>query len=131
MFTLTVTGHMMIAHSLADPFFGPAQGVHGATYVAEVTFSAPDLDHHGVVIDIGAAQAHLDGVLADLTYRNLDDHPGFAGTLSTTEVLARYVAEQVAARLGAGHGLTGLQVVLREHPGAWAGYTMDLAPRSP
>lgn len=130
MFTLTVVGHMMIAHSLPDPFFGPAQGLHGATYAAEVTFSRPDLDEHGVVIDIGAAQGLLDGVLADLTYRNLDDHPDLAGILTTTEVLARHVAHRVAAGLTDGHGIGSLQVLLREHPGAWAGYTLDLS-RSP
>lgn len=129
MFTLTVVGHMMVAHSLPDPFFGPAQGLHGATYVAEATFSRPDLDEHGVVVDIGAAQSALEEVLSGLSYGNLDDHPDFQGVLSTTEVLARYVAERLAASLPPDHGLSALGVVLREHPGAWAGYTLPLGGR--
>ena len=83
MFALTVRDHLMIAHSLPDPFFGPAQGLHGATLVAEVTWRRPDLDVHGVVLDIGAGTALLRSVLADLDYRNLDEHPAFAGRLFT------------------------------------------------
>ena len=130
MFSLTVRGHMMIAHSLPDPFFGPAQGLHGATYVAEATFSRPNLDEHGVVIDIGAAQGHLDDVLGGLSYRNLDEHPDLAGQLTTTEVLARHVAQAVVGRMTAqdpGHGIHRLQVTLREHPDAWATYDLALA----
>lgn len=133
MFSLTVRGHMMIAHSLPDPFFGPAQGLHGATYVAEATFSRPDLDEHGVVIDIGAAQGHLDDVLGSLSYRNLDEHPDLAGQLTTTEVLARHVTHAVVDRMTAqdpGHGIHRMQVTLREHPGAWATYDLDLADAS-
>ena len=85
MFALTVRDHVMIAHSLPDAFFGPAARLHGATFVVEVTWSRPDLDEHGVVIDIGEASARLQEVLADLDYRNLDEHPAFAGRFSTTE----------------------------------------------
>ncbi len=129
MFSLTVRGHMMVAHSLPDPFFGPAQQLHGATYVAEATFSRHDLDEHGVVIDIGAAQGHLDHVLEGLSYRNLDEHPDLAGQLTTTEVLARHVAHAVADRMTAqdpGHRIRRVQVTLREHPDAWAAYELDL-----
>lgn len=129
MFSLSVRGHMMIAHSLPDPFFGPAQSLHGATYVTEVTFTRPDLDEHGVVLDIGAATTYLEEVLGSLRYRNLDEHPDLAGMLTTTEALARYVAEAVAARLqqaSPAHGVHQVQVVLREHPDAWAGYTLEL-----
>lgn len=132
MFSLTVRGHMMIAHSLPDPFFGPAQNLHGATYVVEVTFTRAQLDEHAVVLDIGAANAHLEDVLATLRYRNLDEHPDLAGVLTTTEMLARHVTEAVAARLRQAdpeHGIQRVQGVLREHPDAWAGYTMDLQPQ--
>ncbi len=129
MFSLTVRGHMMVAHSLPDPFFGPAQNLHGATYVVEVTFTRPHLDEHAVVLDIGAATAYLEEVLAGLRYRNLDEHPDLTGMLTTTETLARHVAEAVASRLQRAdpeHGIHGVQAVLREHPDAWAGYTVDL-----
>lgn len=125
MYRVTVRGHAMIAHSLPDPFFGPAQGLHGATYVVEATFYRRELDEHGTVIDIGAAGAALGAVLDDLRYRNLDEHPTFAGVLTTTEVLARHVAD----RLLEGpltEGLSRLDVVLREHPDAWAGYSTEL-----
>ncbi len=125
MFELTVRDHVMIAHSLPDPFFGPAAGLHGATLVAEVTWQRPDLDEHGVVIDIGAASARLREVLADLDYRNLDEHPAFQGRFSTTEEIARHIADQVAAGLDL-TGFTGLVVTLREHPDAWASYRLDL-----
>lgn len=125
MFSVTVRGHVMVAHSLPDPFFGPAQGLHGATYVAEATFYRRELDEHGTVVDIGAAGDALKAVLADMSYTNLDDHPAFAGRLSTTEVIAKHIAD----RLQEGPfmaGLARLQVVLREHPDAWAGYSVDL-----
>jgi 6-pyruvoyltetrahydropterin/6-carboxytetrahydropterin synthase len=125
MFRVTVRGHMMIAHSLPDPFFGPAQALHGATYVVEATFLRPELDAHGTVVDIGAAGERLGEILADLTYRNLDEHPALAGQLTTTEVVAKYVAD----RLLEGPltvGLARLDVRLCEHPGASAGYTVDL-----
>lgn len=137
MFSVTVQDHMMIAHSLPDPFFGPAQGLHGATYVVRVALSSPELDPHGVVIDIGAASDHLAAIVGDLGYRNLDEHPAFAGVLTTTEVLARYVATQMAQALGAhptappdgaaiGHRLSAIEVTLQEHPNASASYRLDL-----
>ena len=125
MFRVTVRGHVMVAHSLPDPFFGPAQGLHGATYVAEATFYRPELDEHATVIDIGAAGDALRAVLDDLSYRNLDEHPAFTGRLSTTEAIARHIAD----RLLDGpltRGLSKLDVVLREHPDAWAGYCVEL-----
>ncbi len=125
MYRVTVRGHAMVAHSLPDPFFGPAQGLHGATFVVEASFSRRELDQHGTVIDIGAAGAALTAVLDDLNYRNLDEHPAFTGKLSTTEVIARHIAD----RLLDGPlttGLSRLDVVLREHPDAWAGYTAEL-----
>src|SRR6478752_9294106 len=109
---------MMIAHSLRGDAFGPARRLHGATYVVDATFRRPDLDADGVVIDIGLAADALRAVLAGLTYRNLDEQPDLAGLNTTTEVLARLVADRLAARvadgsLGAGAaGLAGLCVTL-------------------
>jgi 6-pyruvoyltetrahydropterin/6-carboxytetrahydropterin synthase len=125
MFELTVRDHVMIAHSLQHPAFGPAQQLHGATYVVELTCWRAELGEEQIVIDIGAAAGALRGVLADLDYRNLDDHPAFAGRLSTTEAVAQHVAEQVAARLPT-DDLVRLRVPLREHPDAWAAYTLEL-----
>lgn len=125
MFTLTVRDHVMVAHSLPDPFFGPAQGVHGVTWVVEATFERRELDEHGVVVDIGAATAALEQVLAAIAYRNLDDLEEFAGRLTTTEVMTRWVAERLADRLvDADLGAVG--VVMREHPDAWASYRLEL-----
>jgi len=91
MYTVTVRDHMMIAHSLPDPFFGPAQQMHGATYVVDAEFSAPDVDQHNVVVDIGAATDTLKKVLQELNYKNLDELPQFKGHLTTTEFLAKYL----------------------------------------
>jgi 6-pyruvoyltetrahydropterin/6-carboxytetrahydropterin synthase len=129
-FSLTVRRHFMIAHSLPREVFGPAQGLHGATFVAEVTFRRRALNDDAIVLDIGAAGGIIEEVLAGLNYRNLDDHPDFAGKLSTTEALAQYIAEAVAARLGGdgdGRELAGLDVTLRENPDAWASYALDLS----
>jgi 6-pyruvoyl-tetrahydropterin synthase len=125
MFSVTVRGHMMVAHSLRGEVFGPAQALHGATFVAEVTFRRPALDDDGIVVDIGRATEALSEVLGALSYRNLDDDPSLAGVNTTTEQLARVVADRVAAAdLGSGAaGLTELEVTLREHPDAWASYT--------
>lgn len=125
MYHLTVREHIMIAHSLPHPAFGPAQRLHGATFVVELTCWRAELAAEGVVIDIGQAAHLLRVVLADLDYRNLDDHPELAGTLTTTEALARFIAERVVARLPT-KDLTRVEVVLREHPDAWAGYVLDL-----
>ena len=103
-----------------------AQGLHGATYVVEVTFSRRELDQHGVVVDIGAAGDLLREILGGLSYRNLDEHPDLAGRLTTTEVLAEHVADRIVGHPIAA-GLARLDVLLREHPDAAAGYTIDLA----
>lgn len=125
MFDLTVRDHVMVAHSLPDPFFGPAAGLHGATFVVEVTWSRPDLDEHGVVIDIGEASARLKEILADLDYRNLDEHPAFSGRFSTTEVVAGHIGDRLRATMEL-TGFTALAVRLREHPDAWATYRIEL-----
>jgi 6-pyruvoyltetrahydropterin/6-carboxytetrahydropterin synthase len=125
MFQLTVRDHMMVAHSLPDPAFGPAQRLHGATYVVELTLWRAQLGASDIVIDIGEASTVLHEILADLSYTNLDDHPELAGRLTTTEVLARFIAERAADRLRHA-GLTRIGVTLREHPDAWAGYLLDL-----
>ncbi len=132
MFSLTVRRNFMIAHSLPREAFGPAQGLHGATFVTEVTFRRRELNDDAIVLDIGAAGDVLDEVLAGLNYKNLDEHPDFAGKLSTTEALARYVADAVAAQIRVGEdgrGLAGLDVTLRETPDAWAGYSLDFDAR--
>lgn len=125
MFSLTVRDHVMIAHSLPDPFFGPAAALHGATLVVEATWRRPQLDAHGVVLDIGEATTRLRAVLADLDYRNLDEHPAFAGRFSTTEAVARHVADRLVATMQL-DGFAGLGVTIREHPDAWASYEITL-----
>jgi 6-pyruvoyltetrahydropterin/6-carboxytetrahydropterin synthase len=124
-YSLTVRDHVMVAHSLPDPFFGPAQGLHGATYVVEATFERPDLDDHHVVLDIGAATEALHEVLGRLAYRNLDEEEEFAGQITTTEFLARWIAERLAESVETAP-LHTLSVLLREHPDAWAAYRMSL-----
>jgi 6-pyruvoyltetrahydropterin/6-carboxytetrahydropterin synthase len=124
-FHLTVRDHVMIAHSLPHPSFGPAQNLHGATYVVELTLWRESLSPESIVIDIGEAADVLSNALSDLNYRNLDEHPDLAGTLTTTEAVAQLIAERVANSLP-GRGLTKLDMTLREHPDAWAGYTMTL-----
>ncbi len=132
MFSLTVRRHFMIAHSLPREAFGPAQGLHGATFVAEVSFRRRELNDDAIVLDIGEAGEVLESVLAGLNYKNLDEHPDFAGKLSTTEALARYIADAVAALVRSrvdGPDLAGLDVTLREHPDAWATYSLDFDAR--
>jgi 6-pyruvoyltetrahydropterin/6-carboxytetrahydropterin synthase len=124
-FHLTVRDHVMIAHSLPHPSFGPAQNLHGATYVVELTLWRETLSSESIVIDIGEAAAVLSNALGDINYRNLDEHPELAGTLTTTEAVARLIAERVATSLP-DRRLTKVDVTLREHPDAWAGYTMTL-----
>jgi 6-pyruvoyltetrahydropterin/6-carboxytetrahydropterin synthase len=131
-FSLTVRRNFMIAHSLPREVFGPAQGLHGATFVTEVTFRRRELNDDAIVLDIGAAGVVVDEVLDELNYKNLDEHPDFAGKLSTTEALARYIGEGVAAQIRTGRdggALTGLDVTLRETPDAWAGYSLDFDAR--
>src|SRR5215218_455216 len=132
MFSVTVREHMMIAHSLRGDVFGPAQRLHGATYVVDATFRRATLDDDGIVVDIGRAIEVLRGVVEELTYRNLDDEPAFAGTNTTTEVLCRVVADRLADRARAGElgdgarELDGLVVTLRESHVAWASYERPL-----
>lgn len=102
MFGVTVRDHVMIAHSLRGETFGPAQKLHGATYVVDATFRRGELDADGVVLDMGRAAAELRGVLAELDYRNLDDEPSLAGLNTTTEALARVIADRLAERARAG-----------------------------
>jgi 6-pyruvoyl-tetrahydropterin synthase len=131
-FGVTVRDHLMVAHSLRGEVFGPAQRLHGATYVVDATFRGPALDADGIVVDLGAAASVLREVLADLGYTNLDEHPAFAGRNSTTEELARLVADRLAARVADGslgpgaRGLTELEVTLHESHVAWASYRRAL-----
>lgn len=129
MFSLTVRRHFMIAHSLPREAFGPAQGLHGATFVAEVSFRRQNLNDDAIVLDIGAAGGILEEILEDLNYKNLDEHPAFKGKLSTTEALAKHIADAMATRIldtQDGPALAGIDVVLRENPDAWAGYSLEL-----
>ena len=132
MFSVTVRDHMMIAHSLRGEVFGPAQRLHGATYVVDATFRRATLDADGIVVDIGRAAEALRAVVAELGYRNLDDEPEFAGMNTTTEALARVVADRLADRALAGElgdgarDLDGLVVTLRESHVAWASYERPL-----
>jgi 6-pyruvoyl-tetrahydropterin synthase len=131
-FSVTVRDHMMIAHSLRGEAFGPAQQLHGATYVVDATFRRADLDADGIVVDIGRATEELRAVLSALNYRNLDDEPALAGLNTTTEALARWIADRLADRardgaLGeAARGLTGLAVTLHESHVASAAYERAL-----
>ena len=132
MFSVTVRDHMMIAHSLHGEVFGPAQRLHGATYVVDVTFRRADLDADGIVVDIGRAAEVLRAVVGELTYRNLDDEVELEGMNTTTEALARVIADRLADRARAGAlgdgalGLDGLAVTLRESHVAWASYERSL-----
>jgi 6-pyruvoyl-tetrahydropterin synthase len=122
-FSVTIRDHLMIAHSLQGEVFGPAQRLHGATYVVDATFRRATLDADGIVVDIGRAAEVLRAVLGELGYRNLDDEVEFAGMNTTTEALARVVAD----RLGDGAGeLDGLVVTLHESHVAWASYERPL-----
>lgn len=132
MFRVTVRDHMMVAHSFRGEVFGPAQRLHGATYIVDATFAATDLDADGIVVDIGLATEQLHELLADLNYRNLDDEEAFAGTNTSTEALARVVADRLAERVHAGRlgpgarGLSAITVTLHESHVAWASYERPL-----
>lgn len=132
MFRVTVRDHIMIAHSLQGEVFGPAQRLHGATYVVDATFAGPDLDADGILVDIGRASDVVRDVLGRLHYRNLDDEDVLAGQNSSTEVLARWVADQLAERatggdLGpGGRTLAAVEVTLHESHVAWASYERAL-----
>lgn len=132
MFSVTVRDHIMIAHSFRGEVFGPAQRLHGATFVVDATFRRADLDQDGIVVDIGLATEVLHTVLAGLNYRNLDDEPAFAGMNTTTEVLARFIADRLADGVHAGQlgesarGIEGIAVSLKESHVAWATYERPL-----
>jgi 6-pyruvoyl-tetrahydropterin synthase len=132
MFSVTVRDHIMIAHSLQGAVFGPAQRLHGATYLVDATFRRPALDADGIVVDIGRASDQLREVLEPLGYRNLDDDPELAGINTTTERLAQVIGDRLADRIHAGalgegaRGLSTIAVTLRESHIAWAGYERDL-----
>ncbi|HEY0373651.1 MAG TPA: 6-carboxytetrahydropterin synthase [Amnibacterium sp.] len=132
MFSITVRDHMMVAHSLTGAVFGPAQRLHGATYVVEATLRRPDLGAAGVVADLGAAASLLRAVLDPLDYRNLDEEPDLAGLNTTTEVLARLVADRLADRIRAGAlgddgaAIESVAVLLQESPTASAAYERAL-----
>ncbi len=132
MFTVTVRDHMMIAHSFRGEVFGPAQRLHGATFVVDASFRGTALDADSIVVDIGRAAAELRDVVGQLGYRNLDDDPNFAGTNTTTEVLAKAVADRLADRVHAGalgeaaRSLAGITVTLHESHVAWASYEREL-----
>ena len=132
MFGVTVRDHVMIAHSFRGEVFGPAQRLHGATYVVDATFRSAHLDADGIVVDIGLATKELGAVLADLDHRNLDDEPAFAGVNTSTEFLAKVIADRLAERVHAGalgrgaRDLAGIAVVLHESHVAWASYERPL-----
>ena len=135
MYSVCVRDHMMIAHSFSGEVFGPAQRLHGATYVVDVEFRRPDLDENGIVVDIGLAAAALHEVLAALNYRNLDAHTEFSGTNTTTEFLARAIFERLAQAIRDGRlgqsacALTTLRVTLHESHVAWAAFEGGISPR--
>ena len=128
MYSVTVRDHIMVAHSFKGAVFGPAQRLHGATFVVDVTFRRSDLDDTGIVVDIGRASEALGAVLSDLNYRNLDDEPAFAGKNTTTEVLARTIFDRMAGRIAGGElgpggeSVEALVVTLHESHVASAAY---------
>ncbi|MCL4801110.1 MAG: 6-carboxytetrahydropterin synthase [Burkholderiales bacterium] len=132
MYSVCVRDHFMIAHSFRGEAFGPAQRVHGATYVVDVELRRPALDADGLVVDIGRAAQALRAALAELDYRNLDESPAFAGQNTTTEFLARAVFDRLAERIRAGElgagasGLASMRVTLHESHVAWAAYDAPL-----
>jgi 6-pyruvoyl-tetrahydropterin synthase len=132
MFKVTIRDHIMIAHSFTGEVFGPAQQLHGATFIVDATFASADLDEDGIVVDIGLASERLRAVLADLNYRNLDEEPALAGQNTTTEVLARVIADRLAGSASAGDlgpggtGLAEIEVTLHESHVAWASYSRPL-----
>jgi 6-pyruvoyl-tetrahydropterin synthase len=131
-FSVTVRDHVMVAHSLRGDVFGPAQRLHGATYVVDATFRRRNLDADGIVVDIGRATEELRALLDDLNYRNLDDEPAFAGTNTTTEALARVIADRLAESVqrgglgAAAREVESLTVTLHESHVAWASYERAL-----
>jgi 6-pyruvoyl-tetrahydropterin synthase len=132
LFSITVRDHVMVAHSFRGEVFGPAQRLHGATFVVDATFRRAELDADNIVVDIGLATQELGAVLADLNYRNLDDEPAFAGVNTSTEFLAKVIADRLADKAHAGalgegaRGLAAIAVTLHESHVAWASYERTL-----
>jgi len=121
MYFVKIRESMMIAHSLKHPFFGPAQNVHGATFVVDVTFKTENVDQHNVVIDIGLAHAIVKETLKKLDYQNLDDIEEFTGKLTTTEFVAKYIYDEVTEKVKSFfNGKIGVSI--KENPNAWAGF---------
>jgi 6-pyruvoyl-tetrahydropterin synthase len=135
MFSVGVRDHVMIAHSFRGELFGPAQRLHGATYVVDVELRRAELDENGVVLDIGRATDSLRAVLGKLSYRNLDELPELRGHNTTTEFLARYIFEEMARAAAAGSlgpgstDLASIKVTLHESHVAWASYERELPRR--
>jgi 6-pyruvoyltetrahydropterin/6-carboxytetrahydropterin synthase len=133
MYTVTVRGHMMIAHSLRGSVFGPAQQLHGATYVVDVELRKPDLDSDGIIVDIGRATDALHAILAGLSYRNLDEDPAFEGRNTTTEFLARVVFDRLCQAMKRGDlgaaalGIESIRVTLHESHIASGGFEGRIA----
>jgi 6-pyruvoyl-tetrahydropterin synthase len=131
-FSVTVRDHMMVAHSFRGEVFGPAQRLHGATFVVDATFRRARLDADNIVVDIARAARELAAVLGELTLRNLDDEPSLAGLNTTTEALAQVIADRLAERVRGGHvgegarELAGITVTLHESHVAWASYELAL-----
>jgi 6-pyruvoyltetrahydropterin/6-carboxytetrahydropterin synthase len=127
-YSVNVRDHFMIAHSFRGAVFGPAQNLHGATYIVDATFRRVELDADGVVVDIGRASEQLKAILAMLNYRNLDEEPAFAGRNTTTEALAREIFDRLVRAVHAGNlgdaarGVTSLCVTLRESHVAWGSF---------
>lgn len=132
MFSITVRDHVMVAHSFRGEVFGPAQQLHGATFVVDATFRRAELDADNIVVDIGLATEELKATLAKFNYRNLDDVPEFAGINTSTEFLAKTIADALADKVHAGalgegaRGLAGITVSLHESHVAWASYEREL-----
>ncbi|WP_416971171.1 6-pyruvoyl trahydropterin synthase family protein [Streptomyces sp. 4F14] len=132
MFSVTVRDHIMIAHSFRGEVFGPAQRLHGATFLVDATFRREQLDDDNIVVDMGLASQELGAVVAELNYRNLDNEPDFAGVNTSTEFLAKVIADRLAERIQKGalgegaRGISALSVTLHESHIAWASYERAL-----
>ena len=132
MYSVTVRDHVMIAHSFTGEVFGPAQRLHGATFLVDVEFRRPEVDADGIVVDIGRAGDTLKRILSDVNFRNLDEIPAFKGRNTTTEFMARHVFEQMAMAIRAGElgpgasGISALKVTLHESHVAWAAFEGSL-----
>ncbi len=132
MFSVTVRDHMMVAHSFRGEVFGPAQRLHGATFVVDATFRRASLDEDNIVVDIARAAQALNGIVRELHLRNLDEDPAFAGMNTTTEALAKVIADRLSDRVRAGdlgegaRSVAGITVTLHESHVAWASYEREL-----